>query len=124
MVQYRLDVEANRIYANALRADEILSTHADKCLERLLPLTRPGFTVLIDLSELNPEHVSTLTDKHLLLLDYGVKRCAYLSSDYGTLSQLMKELRKRAAHPEERGYFTRPEDAMEYLTEEKVEYAH
>ncbi|ARU62571.1 hypothetical protein CBW65_17565 [Tumebacillus avium] len=122
MVQYSLDVEANRIYAK--RADEILSTQATNSLERLLPLTRPGFTVLIDLSELNPEHLSMLTDKHLLLLDYGVKRCAYLSSDYGSLSHLMKELRKRAAHPEERGYFTRQEDALQFLTEEKVEYAH
>ncbi|ASS75538.1 hypothetical protein CIG75_11445 [Tumebacillus algifaecis] len=121
MLQYRLDVDTNRIYGE--RAEEILSSQHTHSLERLLPLTKPGFTVLIDLSKLNPEHLTLLTDNHPILLDYGVKRCAYLSSDYGTLGVLMKELRKRVAPPVERGYFTRRHDALRFLIEEKVEYA-
>jgi hypothetical protein len=121
MVQYCFDVNANRIYNEG--AEGVLLSRCTQSLERLLPQTRPGFTVLIDLSKLTQEHMMNLMEDHRLLQSYGAKRCAYLSPDYGALGTLIKELRKRAASKIERGYFTRLDDALRFLTEGQAEFA-
>ncbi|MFD2171234.1 hypothetical protein [Tumebacillus lipolyticus] len=121
MIQYRFDIDANRIYAEY--AAGVLSTHHAHSLERLLPLTKPSFTVLVDLSELTPEHLTHLVEDHLLMAKHGVRRCAFLASDSCTLGILMKKLRKRGTYQIERGYFTRTDDALAFLMEEKVECA-
>jgi len=115
-MQYQFIVEQNRIYAGQPSQDPI---HHDAIeLHHLLPMTQPGFTMLVDLDQLDRLVLScrTLADSHLLCIDHGMERCAYLTRDHNLLGLLSQQLRL-SQKKIECGYFTRLDDALHYLAE-------
>lgn len=115
-MQYQFIVEQNRIYAGQVTRDLIV--HDEVELQRLLPMTQPGFTMLVDLDQLDRLELSCrkLADSHLLCVDHGMERCAYLTRDHNLLGLLNKQLRLSQKEIE-CGYFTRLDDALHYLAE-------
>lgn len=112
MVHFRLDLDANRIYSEVTKEPVAAQTGS---LQELLPLTRPGFTVLVDLSPLAPPDLASLELPEQHCIEHGMARCAYLSPSCEMLGMILKKIRRESA-AFDCGYFTRLEDALQYLT--------